>query len=101
MNDPITLVLLFTVAGISLLGVLWLMLSSGRQPVAERLSELRTEQQMLGTGQAGTKVADVQEFRESWSQKEERRKKLGERLVQAGLYKRNSMFFFYTMQALL
>ena len=56
---------------------------------------------MLGTARAGTKMADVQEFRESWSHKEERRKRLGERLVQAGLYKRNSMFFFYTTQGLL
>jgi tight adherence protein C len=101
MNDPFSLLVLFTLAGISLLGVLWLMLSGGREPVEERLNELRTEQQMLGIGQAGTKMADLQEFRESWSHKEERRKKLGERLVQAGLYKRNSMLFFYATQGLL
>jgi tight adherence protein C len=101
MNDPISIALLFSIAGISLLGVLWLMFSGERQPVEERLNELRNEQQTFGTGPTGTKLADVQEFRESWSHKEERRKKLGERLVQAGLYKRNSMFFFYITQALL
>ena len=101
MNDPISLVMLFTVAGISLVGVLWLVFSGGREAVEERLTELRTEQQMLGAGQGGAKMADLQEFRESWSHKQERRKKLGERLVQAGLYKRNSMLFFYTTQGLL
>jgi len=101
MNDSLTLIVLFTLAGISLLGVLWLMFSSGREPVEERLNELRTAQLGFGTAATGTRNADMQEFRKSWSHKEERRKKLGERLVQAGLYKRNSMIFFYTTQALL
>jgi tight adherence protein C len=101
MNDPVSMVALFTVAGVSLLGVLWLVFSSGRAPAVERLNELRAEQETFGSGQSGSSMANLQEFRESWSQQEERRKKLGDRLIQAGLYKPNSMVFFYTTQALL
>src|SRR5262245_33877176 len=101
MNETLTSLLLLTVAGASLLGVLWLLVMGGREPVTERLNEIRTEQQLLGAGESGVKVADLNEFRDSWSQKEERRKKLGNRLVQAGLYKRNSLAFFYTTQAIL
>jgi tight adherence protein C len=100
MYDPLSLVALFTVAGLSLLGVLWLMFGTAQGRVDERLNELRAEQEMLGSAPGGT-MADLQEFRQSWSQKEERRKKLGERLIQAGLYKRNSVGFFYSTQALL
>jgi tight adherence protein C len=101
MYDPLTLTLLFAVAGTSLLAVLWLVFSGADEPVEERLNELRAEQRMLDSGHGGKKLADLQEFRQSWSHKEERRKKLGERLVQAGLYKRNSIAFFYTTQGLL
>jgi tight adherence protein C len=101
MSDPLTLTLLFAVAGTSLLGVLWLVFAGAEEPVEERLNELRAEQRMLASEQSGKKLADLQEFRQSWSHKEERRKKLGERLVQAGLYKRNSIAFFYTTQGLL
>lgn len=101
MNDPVSLVALFSVAGFSLLGVLWLVFTGGREPVQERLSELRAEQQLLGNAPSGTSTADLQEFRKSWSQKDERRKRLGERLIHAGLYKPNSMAFFYATQAAL
>jgi tight adherence protein C len=101
MSDPVSMVALFTVAGISLVCVVWLVFAGGREPVEARLSELRAEQQKLGAGQGGAAVADLQEFRHSWSQKEERRKRLGERLIQAGLYKRNSVGYFYTTQGLL
>ena len=101
MSDPITLTLCFTVAGVSLLAVVWLVFAGEGEPVEARLSELRAEQRRLDGEQSSKKMADLQEFRESWSHKEERRKKLGERLVQAGLYKRNSVAFFYTTQVLL
>jgi tight adherence protein C len=101
MNDPLTLIALFTVAGFSLLGVLWLMFTNGREPIEARLNEVREERQMLGAVQSGGSIGDMRDFRQSWSQKQERRKRLGERLVQAGLYKPNSMVFFYTTQALL
>jgi tight adherence protein C len=101
MSDPISMAALFGVAGASLLGVLWLVFAGGREPVEERLSELRAEQQLLGAGRSGSSVADLKEFRESWSQREERRKRVGERLIQAGLYKPNSVGFFYTTQAVL
>jgi tight adherence protein C len=101
MVDSISLVMLFTVAGISLIGVLWLIFAGQREPVENRLNELRTEQQMLGAADPATKVGDMQEFRQSWSQKAERRRKLGERLIQAGLYKRDSMMFFYATQGIL
>jgi tight adherence protein C len=101
MNAPLISLLLFAIAGASMLGLLWLLVMGGREPVTERLNEIRAEQQKLGAGEAGSKVADLQEFRQSWSQKEERRKRLGNRLVQAGLYKRNSLVFFYATQAIL
>src|SRR5688572_28768840 len=101
MNEPVSMVALFSVAGVSLVGVLWLVFANGREPVEARLNELRDEQQTFGSGQSGPSAAGLHEFKESWSQREERRKRLGERLVQAGLYKRNSMVFFYTTQAML
>jgi tight adherence protein C len=100
MSDPTSLVLIFGVAGASLIGLIWLMFSGGDKSDEGRLEELRAEERGL-KGNGAKKTADLHEFRESWSHKEERRKKLGERLVQAGLYKRNSVAFFYLTQAAL
>jgi tight adherence protein C len=101
MSGPVLLTILFTTAGLSLLSVVWLVFLGEADPVEQRLNELRPEQKGVENGPGGKKMADLQEFRDSWSRKEERRRKLGERLVQAGLYKRNSTGFFYVTQGLL
>lgn len=101
MGDPTALVFLFAVAGVSLLGLLWLVFTGGREPAKKQIHELGAERNSQQRAKAGAATSSLQEFRDSWSQKEERRKRLGERLVQAGLYKRNSMSFFYFTQFLL
>jgi tight adherence protein C len=101
LSEPMVSAMLLVLAGASLLGLLWLIISGETTTVDDRLSELRAEQMGLQDGRKAQNPADLQQFRSSWSHKEERRKKLGARLVQAGLYKRNSMVFFYATQAAL
>lgn len=94
-SDPVLLAV-GGAAVVSLVGVLWLVLTVGRDPVEDRLSNLQDDHRKPGGSIRSD--ADAREIRKAWSQKEERRHKLGDRLVQAGLYRRNSTVFFYTIQ---
>ena len=95
------LFVMFSVAIVCFLGVIWLVVTGRREPVGERLQELESEQSRLFGKTPLKPLADMGDFRRAWSQKQERRQKLGERLVRAGLYRRNSVAFFYLTQAIL
>jgi tight adherence protein C len=63
------------------------------------VSNLRDESQsFLASGPKGLSSPSRNELRQAWSAKDERHKKLGERLVQAGLYKRGSTGAFIVTQ---
>lgn len=91
---PIWLIL--TVGASSFLALVWLLL----QPETETAQKqgLRVDAR---TGRTNAVPMPRASDAKSWSQQDEQRRKLGDRLVQAGLYKRGSTTFFYMTQVAL
>lgn len=99
MPDQMILIITGVVAAISFIGMVGLMVTSRPATVEDRVTNLRDESQVIMAGRPKALTEQSKrELREAWSQKEERRQKFGERLVQAGLYKRGSMGIFVATQ---
>lgn len=98
--DQTMLLVMGCVAVCSFLGLVFLVLTSRPAAVEDRVSDLRDESQsfLVRHKEKGNSSSDQAELRKAWSQKEDQRKKIGERLVQAGLYKRGSTGIFIATQ---
>jgi tight adherence protein C len=97
--DQTTMLLVGSVAIVSFVGLVGLVVTSRSAPVEERVADLRDQSHSIRAQRPNSLTEQSkQELRQAWSQKEERRKKFGERLVQAGLYKRGSTGVFIATQ---
>lgn len=102
MTDQAIYLILGSVAAVCFLGMLWLVATTRPATVEDRVTDLRDESQTILARRPKTLTEESRkELRQAWSQKEERRQKYGERLVQAGLYKRGSMGIFVATQVAL
>lgn len=99
LQDPTILLLFGCIAVASFVALLWVIATTRPAPVENRVSNLRDESQGFLAHRPKTLTEQTKkELRQAWSEKEERRKKFGERLVQAGLYKRGSTGAFVASQ---
>ena len=100
--EQIFLVLSGSVAAVSLLGMVWLLLTTKPDLAASRMTDLRDQSRSIMGHETTTSVDQARSgLRQTWLAKEERRQKFGERLIQAGIYKRNSTAAFVISQVLL
>lgn len=105
MPGGMTLIIAGTVVVATLVGIVVLLLQGGDDAMDERLGGLSTAG---GSGRSGRGTASRHGSRRSTHSRdhgvdprEDRRHKLEKRLVQAGLYKKNSTFYFLVTQAVL
>lgn len=102
LQDPSSQLLVASIAIASFAALVWLIVTSRSAPVVDRVADLVDESQAIRrAGSATLTEQSRRDLRKAWSEKDERRKKFGERLVQAGLYKRGSTSTFIATQVAL
>jgi tight adherence protein C len=108
-----SIMLIWLVAGGSLLLMIWLLATSGKSAVERRVAELSLEQSgqmatapaaQFGAGRSGT-IVKVDNPIEGWTartiRKQEKKHDLRERMMQAGLYTPNAARVFLVLRLLL